>query len=47
MIKQIWNDTTPQFKMFVIAPIGVFLGYKLALELWCVAYGFGMQLGLL
>ena len=47
MIKDLWESTTPQFKLFVVAPIAAYITYKLGLELWCIAYGFGMQLGLL
>lgn len=47
MIKEFWESITPQFKLVVLAPIALYLAYKLGLELWCIAYGIGMNLGLL
>jgi hypothetical protein len=31
----------------IVAPIVAFLVYRLVLELWCISYGLGMQLGLI
>jgi hypothetical protein len=31
----------------IAAPIVAFLVYRLVLELWCLSYGIGIQLGLI
>ena len=31
----------------IAAPLIAFLAYRLVLELWCISYGIGMQLGLI
>lgn len=47
MIKQLWYSTPLHIKLLASAPALAYVTYKLGLELWCVAYGFGMALGLL
>jgi hypothetical protein len=38
MLKKYWDNLTPQFRVLLV-PVVAYIAYKVALELWCVAYG--------
>lgn len=50
MIRSAWENLSPTVQLAIVgatAYIAYPAVYAAGLELWCIAYGFGMQLGLL